>query len=270
MICFPNAKVNLGLSILSKRPDGFHNLETVFYPLPFTDVLEMVEASSATSLHLTGLPVPGNPDENLVLRAWSILKKKTGLKGHADIHLHKAIPMGSGLGGGSSDAAFFLNGCNEFYGLHLTEKELADMAILLGSDCPFFLRNRTCYATGRGEILEELDLDLSSFSFGIVDPGIHISTSWAFSRIQPRSQKQDLREIMRRPVSEWKNSLHNDFERPVTGAHPQLRKIREDLYAAGAVYASLSGSGSAFYGIFPKGMNPVHQMPAGLLFHFIP
>ncbi len=255
MIAFPHAKINLGLSIISKRQDGFHNIETIFYPLPLRDVLEII-ASKENCLFQTGLPVPGKKEENLVQKAFLLLKNDYPPLDGLDICLHKAIPMGAGLGGGSSDAAFALKLITRFFELPVSRENLARYAVQLGSDCPFFLQDSACYATGRGENLEPMPLDLSPWSFLLVHPEIRIGTAWAYSQIQPREPESDLRTIVQEPVETWKNRLVNDFEVPVFKAHPSLQEIKQKLYGAGALYASMSGSGSSLFGIFRKGQLP--------------
>lgn len=257
MIVFPNCKINLGLHILNKREDGFHNLETVFYPLPLKDALETIPASdSETEFTGTGLAVDGNPADNLCVKAYHLLKKDFPQLPAIKIHLHKAIPMGAGLGGGSADAAFMLKMLNEKFKLHLTTSILIDYALQLGSDCPFFIINKLCFATGRGEKLEEINLDLSAYKIVLINPGIHINTGWAFSNISPALPEKSLKEIIQQPIHTWKEELKNDFETPVFAAHPAIKEIKEALYAQGAVYAAMSGSGSTVFGIF-------QQDPAG-------
>jgi len=254
MISFPNSKINLGLHIPGKRDDGYHNLCTVFYPLPVKDVLEMVKAS-AQSLTVTGIPVAGAPEKNLCMRAWDLLKADFPDLSPVTIMLHKNIPMGAGLGGGSADGAFMLTMLNNKFNLGLTKEQLLRYALQLGSDCPFFIYNQPCIGTGRGELLTPIELDLSAYSFLLVHPGVHVNTAWAFSQIKPTGNSQDLESIVQLPVTEWKNVLVNDFEAPVMSHYPALEEIKNKLYAAGAVYASMTGSGSCFYGIFQK--NPL-------------
>jgi 4-diphosphocytidyl-2-C-methyl-D-erythritol kinase len=255
MIAFPNAKINLGLYIVSKRPDGFHDLETLFYPLPLYDVLEIVSAET-TCLISSGLDFPDRTTDNLILRAYRLLKEKYPQIGPLDIHLHKAIPIGAGLGGGSADAAGSLQLINDFFDLDIPSEKLADYALELGSDCPFFMQASPCYATGRGEILEPVPLDLSGYSFLLIHPEIHVNTAWAFSVILPATAKHDLRKSILQPISGWRTTVFNTFENSVFGAYPLLGEIKEKLYAAGALYASMTGSGSTLYGIFPKGELP--------------
>lgn len=251
MIVFPNCKINLGLHVVSKRADGFHELETVFYPLPLTDALEVL---SPGELQFTssGITVPGDPADNLCLRAWRLLKQDYPALPEVNVHLHKHIPIGAGLGGGSADAAFMLQLLNSRFQLEITKERLLEYAAKLGSDCAFFINNAPCFATGRGEIMTPVTLDLSAYTFVLVYPAIHINTGWAFSRITPQVPLLSLKESIQQPVHTWKDIITNDFEAPVFSAYPELEEIKERLYAQGAVYATMSGSGSAFVGIFPK------------------
>jgi len=266
MISFPLAKINLALSVVSKRPDGFHDLETIFYPLPFRDILEVVPAGK-TSFIQSGFPVPGNPDDNLVLRAYHLLEKKYPRITPMQIFLHKVIPMGSGLGGGSSDAAAMIQLVSRYFDLPASREELLGYALELGSDCPFFMQTSPCFATGRGEILEPVELDLSGYSILLIHPEIQINTAWAFSKMQPAVSVFDLKESISAPIQNWEKTLHNDFEKPVFNEYPALRTIKKQLYQAGALYASMTGSGSTLYGIFPKDAKPVlHIENAGQTF----
>ena len=251
MLSFPNCKINLGLRILRRREDGYHQLETAFYPLPVKDVLETIR-SEALSFTATGLPIPGDASTNLCLKAWHLLKKDFEQLPPVGIHLHKHIPIGAGLGGGSADGACMLLQLNRQFRLGLEEEKLMEYAAQLGSDCPFFILNKPCLAGGRGEKLEPIALDLSRYWLALVSPGIHIGTAWAFSQCTPAEEGRSIREIIAQPAETWKDQLVNDFEKPVFLAHPGLKKIKEQLYHAGAVYASMTGSGSAFYGIFPR------------------
>jgi 4-diphosphocytidyl-2-C-methyl-D-erythritol kinase len=251
MISFPHAKINLGLIIQAKRPDGFHNLETIFYPLPIRDVLEIIPSNS-TRLITSGLDLAGDPEENLVLRAFRLLKSDYPSIPTLDIYLHKAIPMAAGLGGGSSDAAEILKMVNRFFDLNIPPARLYNYALSLGSDCPFFMQPAPCFATGRGEILEPLPLDLSAFSFLLVHPKISIGTAWAYSKIQLSGSENDLKTSILEPIQNWKKTIQNVFEGPVFAAHPSLQKIKTRLYDAGALYASMTGSGSTIFGIFEK------------------
>ena len=252
MVSFPNCKINLGLRILRKREDGYHDLETIFYPLPVRDVLETVRANELR-FHPTGLPIPGDPAQNLALKAFHLLKNDFPQLPFVTIHLHKHIPIGGGLGGGSSDGAFMLQLLNSQFQLGLTPAQLMAYAAKLGSDCPFFLLNKPSLANGRGEQLEPLALDLSSYSFLIVHPGIHISTAQAFSLCTPSAAGPSLKDYIAGPVTTWAHSLVNDFEGPVFQEYPLLRTIKQQLYDRSAVYASMTGSGSSLFGIFEKG-----------------
>ena len=252
MIAFPNCKINLGLNIIRKREDGFHDLETIFLPVPFTDVLEII-SSDKTELTVTGLPV--NATENLCIKAYNLLQQKFPELTPVKIHLHKVVPMGAGLGGGSSDASFILNMLTEKFELNINPEELRDIALQLGSDCPFFLINKPCFATGRGEILEPLDLDLTNYKILIINPGIHIDTKLAFSKIISGERKKSIKEIIAQPIETWKEELQNDFEIPLFAEYPEIEKLKNDLYELGATYASLSGSGSSVFGLFKKEIN---------------
>ncbi|HEY8690297.1 MAG TPA: 4-(cytidine 5'-diphospho)-2-C-methyl-D-erythritol kinase [Chitinophagaceae bacterium] len=252
MISFPNCKINLGLNIIRKREDGFHDLETIFLPIPFTDILEII-SSDKTEFTITGLPV--NADDNLCIKAYNLLKQDFPDLTAIKIHLHKVIPMGAGLGGGSSDAAFTLQLLNEIFKLNLKTEQLINYGLQLGSDCPFFILNKPCFATGRGEILQKINIDLTNYKILLVNPGIHIDTKWAFSKIVPRERKISVKEIVKQPIETWKEELQNDFEVPVFAEYPEIEKIKSNLYDLGAIYASLSGSGSSVYGIFSKEKN---------------
>jgi len=252
MVIFPNCKINLGLRIIRRRDDGYHDLETVFYPLPLCDILEAVQAPDL-EYNFSGRHIPGDPLANLAVRAYQLLKKDIQDLPFIQIHLHKKIPIGGGLGGGSADGAFMLSLLNAQFRLGLDAGRLMEYALRLGSDCPFFLINRPCLGQGRGEVLEPLPLDLSAYSFLLVHPGIHISTAKAFSRCNPRPGGPGLKTVVSQPPAEWRNTLVNDFESPVFAEHPVLHEIKKELYARGAIYAGMTGSGSCLFGIFEKG-----------------
>ena len=249
MLSFPNCKINLGLRILRRRDDGYHQLETVFYPLPVKDALETIRSQELT-FTASGLPIPGDPTDNLCLKAWQLLKKDLPELPPVQIHLHKHIPMGAGLGGGSADGAFMLQLLNKQFHLELSTERLIQYAAQLGSDCPFFIINKPCLGGGRGEELQPIELDLSSYRMALVSPGTHIGTAWAFSQCTPSEKGKPVREIIAQPVNTWAAELVNDFEAAIFPAYPELKRIKEELYNAGAIYASMTGSGSAFYGIF--------------------
>ena len=265
MVSFPNCKINLGLKILRRREDGFHDLETVFYPLPLFDVLETIP-SPELQFTATGRSIPGDSGTNLAIRAWQLLRHDFPGLPAVHIHLHKQIPIGGGLGGGSSDAAFLLLSLNRQFQLGLGPDRLAGYAAQLGSDCAFFLINQPCLGEGRGERLDPVQVDLSGYSFLLVDPGIHISTAEAFSRCVPNEKGASLRTLIAQPVDKWRHSLVNDFEAALFGEYPVLRDIKETLYEKGARYAAITGSGSCLYGIFEKekanaaGWNPAWQV----------
>jgi 4-diphosphocytidyl-2-C-methyl-D-erythritol kinase len=268
VVVFPNCKINLGLHVVRKREDGYHDLETIFYPLPLRDALEVIKAegrgqkAEGVTLYLSGLSVAGKPEDNLCIKAYNLLRKDFPQLGDIDLYLHKAIPMGAGLGGGSADGAFTLQALNDKFQLNLSREKLLDYSLQLGSDCPFFIINKPCYATGRGELLQSIQLDLSAYSFQVVHPGVHINTGWAFSQLTPAPSLQPLPAIIQQPVASWRNSLTNDFEAPVCKHHPELQAIKDALYEGGALYASMTGSGSCFYGIFLKDQLPALQWPA--------
>ncbi len=255
MIVFPNCKINLGLHIIGKRNDGYHYLETVFYPLPFTDMLEAISADNF-KFTTSGVPIESEPANNLCLKALHLLQKDfpqcTGLK----LHLHKAIPIGAGLGGGSADAAFTLVLMNRKFNLGLTTEKLLDYALQLGSDCPFFIINQPCFASGRGEFLQKINLSLEDYSFLVVNPGITVSTTRAYSQLKPSTPAESIKQLIQQPPETWKNILLNDFEKPVFEAHSEIRSIKETLYHSGAIYASMSGSGSTVFGMFRKKQLP--------------
>lgn len=260
MICFPNAKINIGLRVMERQPDGYHHIETIFYPVGLSDILEFVEDTTVNSgicrLKITGLPIPLPFEDNLVMKAYKLMNRNKKLPG-IQAHLHKIIPMGSGLGGGSSDAAFMLKSLDEAYKSGLSPGEMANIAANIGSDCPFFLRNTPLYAFGRGEIFKEINLDLSGFYLVMVLPGIHVSTPEAYASVSPEKPEQSLYDLIRLPMKTWKDNIINDFETNIFKRFPELGMIKEELYRLGAVFASMSGSGSAVYGLF---LNPPQKM----------
>ncbi|HEY5968530.1 MAG TPA: 4-(cytidine 5'-diphospho)-2-C-methyl-D-erythritol kinase [Chitinophagaceae bacterium] len=251
MVSFPNCKINLGLNIVNKREDGYHDIETIFFPLRLKDALEVIEKEKF-EFSTSGSPIKGEPEKNLCFKAYNLLKKDFPQLPAVQMHLLKAIPMGAGLGGGSADGAFTLKLLNKKFDLSLSEKQLTNYSLQLGSDCPFFIINKPCFATGRGETLERSNLDLSEYKFLIVQPPIHISTAWAFSAIKPSKPVKSIKQIIHQSTSTWKAELINDFELPVFEKYPEIKNIKDKLYDAGAIYASMSGSGSAVYGIFKK------------------
>jgi len=250
MVLFPNAKINLGLSVIEKRSDGFHNLETVFYPIQWTDALEVISSGDQPiSLNTSGLSVDGDIANNLCYKAWELLAKDYTLPNlHA--HLHKVLPMGAGLGGGSADAAFMLKMVNEVAGLGISNEKLTNYASKLGSDCAFFIENKPVFADGRGDHFSPIELDLSNFYFVVVMPPFTVNTAEAYSWIRPGIPKFRIHESIKMPIAKWKDYLINDFEAPVIKKHPLIGDIKNRLYSEGAIYASMSGSGASVYGIF--------------------
>ncbi|MBN1597998.1 MAG: 4-(cytidine 5'-diphospho)-2-C-methyl-D-erythritol kinase [Bacteroidales bacterium] len=252
MVLFPNAKINLGLRITEKRKDGFHNIETIFIPVGLCDVLEFVEnKGSDADITVTGLEFEHKSGDNLVVKAWELMNKKYGIPG-VDIQLQKNIPLGAGLGGGSADAAFMLKGLNWWFNLNCSNESLELMAAQLGSDCAFFIRNSAAYATGRGEILETIHLHLHKYKVFLVNPGIHIDTSEAYAGTIPQSFNKTLKQLSALSVDEWQDQITNQFEESVFEKYPQLSEIKKTLLDEGAVYASMSGSGSTIYGLFHR------------------
>ncbi len=248
MISFPNAKINLGLNVVEKRPDGYHNLETVFYPVDLADALEIVPADK-TEFSTSGISIDGDPQNNLVLKAYNLLAADFDFS-PVRIHLHKVIPFGAGLGGGSSDAAFTLKMLDRIFNLELTNDVLERYAAQLGADCAFFIQNKPTFAFGIGDQFEDLDLDLSDYQIVIVKPPFSVSTPEAYRNIQPQKASLNLKELGDLSLENWKDRIFNDFENSVFPLYPEIKTIKQKLYDAGAVYASMSGSGSAVFGIF--------------------
>ena len=255
MIVFPNAKINIGLNVVSKREDGYHNLETIFFPLKLADALEFVETDE-TKITTSGIQIDGAPEQNLILKAFHLLQADFNIP-PIHFHLHKVIPFGAGLGGGSSDAAFTLIMLNDYFNLGLSPQKLEFYASQIGADCPFFILNKPTFATGIGNKFHNIELDLSDYEFVILKPNISVSTPEAYKNVIPRNPKFRLTEIIKTPVDQWKNLIVNDFEKSVFQKYPQIAEIKQLLYDFGAGYASMSGSGSAVFGIF-------HHLPANL------
>lgn len=249
MLAFPNIKINLGLYITERRADGFHNLLTCFYPVQWNDVLEIVPSEKFEFLQ-TGLFVPGSLSDNLCVKAYHLLKKDYSLP-EAYIHLHKIIPMGAGLGGGSSDAAFVLKTLNELFELKIGDSLLEEYAAKLGSDCAFFIQNKPTIASGRGELFQDCTLDLRGTHIAIVYPNVHVSTADAFSGVKPKPFDGDFESLLN-DKTKWKENLQNQFEETIFPKFPLLADIKNALYSKGAFYASMSGSGSAIFGLFEK------------------
>ncbi len=267
MLIFPNCKINLGLHILSKRDDNYHTIETIFIALSLIDILEVIEsgpANSVSTFSMSGIPVEMNAQDNLCSKAWHLLKKDFPLLPAVVTHLHKNIPVGAGLGGGSSDGANMLLLLNKKFNLGISREKLAEYALALGSDCPFFILNKPCLASSRGEILNEITLDLSAYHFVLVFPGVAINTAWAFSQVIPMQRNKSLRDIIQMPVSSWKENLVNDFETSVFKKYLQIKEIKEYLYKQGAAYVSMSGSGSCVFGMF-ENKPPEFSFPSNYL-----
>ena len=252
MLCFPNAKINLGLNIAEKRLDGFHNLQTVFYPISLCDVLEFVRSDGdgvSVLFQNTGIETGAAHSDDLCVKAYELLKKDFSLPS-LSIHLHKIIPVGAGLGGGSSDAACMLTALNKIFNLGLTLTDLVDYASRLGSDCAFFVYNEPSYAWNKGDSMRGISLDLHQYYLILVYPNIHISTAEAYSSVKPAMPDLSPETVVKMPVDEWKYYLTNDFEPFVFSAYPEVAEIKQKLYNMGADFAAMSGSGSAVYGLF--------------------
>lgn len=251
MVSFPPCKINLGLHIIRKRADGFHDLETCFYPVPWTDILEVIPSDSL-SFTSSGIAIPGNAEDNLCLKAYKLLKNDFDLA-PVNIHLHKIIPTGAGLGGGSSDAAHTIRLLNIVFKLNLTVDAMMNYAAKLGSDCAFFIQDKPMMGTGRGEILNELPLSLKGKFMVLVKPNVHVSTAEAYAGISPRQPETELQHILeRQELSGWKAFLKNNFEESVFHKYPVIASVKENLYNQGGIYASMSGSGASVFGIFEK------------------
>jgi 4-diphosphocytidyl-2-C-methyl-D-erythritol kinase len=248
MIVYPNAKINIGLNILKKRPDNYHNIESIFYPIGICDILEVIPSKS-NSFTQTGIDTGTNNADNLATKAYRLLNDIYTLP-PAAIHLHKQIPIGAGLGGGSSDGAFTLMLLNELYSLGLSPSQLMNHAASLGSDCPFFILNQPALATGRGEVLNPVELSLKSYWLILVKPEDFVSTSEAYSSVIPGKPKYNLQDALKKNPEEWKNTIKNQFEESIFPNHPKIKSIKNQLYNSGAVYASMSGSGSSVLGLF--------------------
>jgi 4-diphosphocytidyl-2-C-methyl-D-erythritol kinase len=253
MLFFPNTKINIGLHVISKRPDGYHNIETIFCPIELSDFLEFVPSPERSAgdirFSLSGIPVEGSVDDNLCVKAYYLLHKDFQMPA-IDAHLHKVVPPGSGLGGGSSDAAFMLKNLNKQCILGLDEDTLCDYASKLGSDCAFFIKNRPLFGFEKGNKFMEISRLPDKMHVVVINPGIHVSTVEAYAGVKPSRPAVSLMELIRLPIKDWKENIYNDFENSVFIAYPFIRDIKERLYGLGAVYASMSGSGSSVYGIF--------------------
>jgi 4-diphosphocytidyl-2-C-methyl-D-erythritol kinase len=249
MILYPNAKINLGLNILSKRDDGFHNLISVFYPLHnYFDILEIVPATKFL-FTTSGLNIPGKT--NLCEKAYALMNSKYNIN-PIHIHLHKNIPIGSGLGGGSSDASFVLKGINQLFNLNIDNCTLQKISLEIGADCPFFIQNKVKLVSGIGDVMNDIDLDISEYEIRVINTGIHISTKEAFSEIVCDNTNNSLQNLAFLPIEKWKYSITNDFEKNIFNKYPKIKESKQKLYDSGAIYSSMTGTGSAVYGVFKK------------------
>lgn len=248
MILFPNAKINIGLDVIRKRDDNYHDLETIFYPVTLCDILEL-NIAEKTELTITGTEIEGNTDNNLVIKAYRLLAANFTIP-PIRFHLHKQIPTGAGLGGGSSDAAFTLIGLNKLLNLNLDKTALVEFASQLGSDCPFFILNHPVFAEGRGEIFSSVNITLGNLSIVLIKPPLEVSTAQAYSGIKPVSPLFPLKQAIEKPVDQWRNFVFNRFEDNIFRLFPEIEEIKTSLYRHGALYASMSGSGSTVYGLF--------------------
>ncbi len=254
MLLLPNCKINIGLNIVSKRPDGYHNLETVFFPIPLRDNLEFKEIENEDMpyrLVSGGVPIEGKPEDNLIVKVYLDMKAEFNLPA-LELSLYKNIPMGAGLGGGSSDAAAMMKGLNEAYNLQLSTEDMEKRLAKFGADCPFFVRNKPAYATGIGDELTNCNVSLKDKFIVLVKPDVFVSTKEAYAHVTPKLPAIPLAEAIKLPIETWKEQIVNDFEQSVFPFHPELPAIKQTLYDMGAVYASMSGSGSTMYGIFNR------------------
>jgi 4-diphosphocytidyl-2-C-methyl-D-erythritol kinase len=255
MLVFPNCKINLGLNVIEKREDGFHNIETVFYPVNWREGLEIIEESGGKDFDLktSGIPIKTVEKQgNILYKAWQLVKKDYPIP-PVKIYLHKIIPMGAGLGGGSADAAFFLKAINQKFELGIAKQDLLKMAASLGSDCSFFIENRPVFACQKGDVFENIEVDLSKFYILVVYPGVHSNTKEAYEGLVPAKPSRSIKNIItNEPVEKWKGLLVNDFEKSIFKKYPETEKLKRELYEKNAIYASMSGSGSAVFGLFKK------------------
>lgn len=267
MITFPVAKINLGLNVVERRPDGYHNLETVFYPIPISDALEVTLMNPKfpspfdCDLKVTNISIEGDEQRNLVVRAYQLLKQKFPELPRVHAHLHKSIPTQAGMGGGSSDCAYMIRLLNEQFQLGLTTQQMQQQAAQLGADCAFFILSQPAYAEGVGERLEPVNLDLSHYWIAVVRPDIPVPTKEAFSLIHPQQPLKNCRDVIMQPIETWREDLVNDFEKSVFPIHPEIGAIKERLYELGAIYAAMSGSGSAVFGLFSERIKISEHFP---------
>lgn len=267
MITYPNAKINIGLNITERRPDGYHNIESVFYPINLQDAVEIKtiegeEPQGGYKLKVSGTILDGTPDDNLVVKAYKLLRKDFNFPAQK-IHLYKHIPVGAGLGGGSSDAAAIIKMLNEKFALGLTSEQMQNYAVQIGADCPFFINNTPVFATGIGNIFTPIEFSLHGKTIILVKPDIFVSTRDAYALVKPSPATIPLTEAIKQPISEWKQFITNDFEKSVFAKYPEIAAIKDKLYDMGALYASMSGSGSAVYGIFDSPIEYADEIFSG-------
>ncbi len=262
MILFPSAKINLGLHVRYKRPDGYHEIESCMVNIPLYDILEIIP-SEKFSFTQSGITIEGNPEQNLCVKAYRLMQEQFDIPG-VNMYLRKQIPMGAGMGGGSSDAAHVMTGLRNLFGISCSNEELETLAASLGSDCPFFINNSPKIASGRGEVLKNIDLDLKGFWLKVVYPGIHISTQVAYESIVPKDPLVNLENLIMGDISNWRESLMNDFEPGIFQKFPILAEIKSNMYDEGAIYAAMSGSGSTVFGIFESKPSFSYQGPENM------
>lgn len=264
MITFPNAKINIGLNITSRRPDGYHNLETIFHPVKIKDALEVIEASSM-NFETSGIEIPGHANENLCLQAYDLLRKDFDLP-NINIHLHKKIPIGAGLGGGSADAAFFIKLINQKFDLGLDTEAMQNYCRKLGADCAFFIENKPVFAIGKGDEFEDLQLDLSKYFLALVMPPVHVSTGEAYRGVKPQQPVASLKDLIKLPINQWQGKIVNDFETHILNNHPTIRGVKSALLEAGALFSLMSGSGASVFAIFDKAVDLSYIEKENLVF----
>ena len=267
MILYPNAKINIGLNVVEKRPDGYHNLETVFYPIPLQDALEIkplqsLETDTGYQLKVTGSILDGTPEDNLVVKAYSLMRDEYRLP-PVSLYLYKHIPTGAGLGGGSADAAFTIRALNELFQLDLSTEDMEKHAVSLGADCAFFIKDKPVFATGIGNVFHPLELSLKDKILVLVKPDTFVATHDAYAYVTPHRPEVSLQELLRQPIEKWKDTVVNDFEKSVFVKYPEIAAIKDKLYDLGAIYASMSGSGSSVYGIFDSQIENIDEIFAG-------
>lgn len=269
MIVYPNAKINIGLNVVEKRPDGYHNLETVFYPIGLQDILEIKVLDEGNvpecgyKLKITGTILDGSPEDNLVVRAFKMLKHDFNLP-PVSIGLYKHIPTGAGLGGGSSDAAFTIKTLNKRFDLRLTDEQMEDYCTRLGADCPFFIKDTPVFATGIGNEFHPVSFSLKGKHLVLVKPDIFVSTKDAYAKVNVRRPDTPLPALLAQPLETWKDTVINDFERSVFSKYPEIAAIKDSMYDIGAVYASMSGSGSSVFGIFDEPVENIDEVFSGM------